>query len=604
MPKFILSRIINLHHIMETKISNILIHCLTLTLFFSCNTKQVHNFSSEPADPDNWDMSVWQNVEPGTHSGFGSLDISYPKSIPPEGQINESIKISGWKGERVNCKLLVWTSGMDEEVSIEVKDFMNKSAKVSKDNITVSVIKYVVTDQFLNEHSGSCGPRDNGKVPSHLSPDLIEECDLFISGAPGTRPVWISVDIPADAEPGIYEGVITRKAPSGTVKHAITLEVQNKVLPPPSEWPFHLDLWQNPFAIARYHEVELWTQEHIELLKPYLSMLAEAGQKCITTTINDRPWGWEKPCYDDFRSMVDWTKKKDGSWEYDYSHFDLYVNLAMECGIAKQINCYTMVPIRNDFVWFDEVLSDTIFQKLYPGTPEYEALWRPFLADFSKHLELKGWLDKTTIALDEREEEEMALMFKFIADAAPEFKITMAGFYHESVNSSIYDFSSNWRDHGRIPAEKIKTRKDDGLITTYYVACGIPEPNNFTFSPPAESCYEGWLAAAMGFDGFLRWAYNSWPEDPMMDSRYIKWPAGDTYFIYPGPLSSVRFERLREGIQDYEKIRILREELAESSTDKRRLDEFLASIGPNTLEERTAGQVINEGKWLVNELSK
>jgi hypothetical protein len=31
--------------------------------------------------------------------------------------------------------------------------------------------------------------------------------------------------------------------------------------------------------------------------------------------------------------------------------------------------------------------------------------------------------------------------------------------------------------------------------------------------------------------------------------------------IYPGPRSSIRFERLREGIQDYEKIRILRQAL-------------------------------------------
>ncbi len=48
-----------------------------------------------------------------------------------------------------------------------------------------------------------------------------------------------------------------------------------------------------------------------------------------------------------------------------------------------------------------------------------------------------------------------------------------------------------------------------------------------------------------------------------MDSRFITWPAGDTYQIYPGPLSSIRFEKLRDGIQDFEKIRIIREKLKE-----------------------------------------
>lgn len=582
---------------------------LFLFIFIACQNSQVIDFSVEPADPDTYDLSVWDDIATGVHSGFGSLDSSYSKSIPPKGEISEAVQLQGWKGERVACKLLVWSSGSQETISINTSELSSGEHTIDAEALSVSVVQYVLTDEFLNEKGGACGPRDNDKTPVHLVPDILFDQNGFISDTLGTRPIWISIDIPQDAVAGNYVGTITRKSKSGKVKHDIALEVIDRVLPTPSEWPFHLDLWQNPFAIARYHEVELWSQEHIELLKPYLTMLAEAGQKCITTTINDRPWGWEKPCYDDFRSMVDWTKKKDGSWEYDYSHFDLYVNLAMECGISKQINCYTMVPIRNDFVWFDEVLSDTIFQKLYPGTLEYEALWRPFLADFSKHLESKGWLDKTTIALDEREEEEMALMFKFIADAAPEFKITMAGFYHERVNMEIYDFSSNWRDYGRISNEAIQKRKKAGLITTYYVACGIPKPNNFTFSPPTESCFEGWIASSMGFDGFLRWAYNSWPEDPMIDSRYIKWPAGDTYFIYPGPLSSVRFERLREGIQDYEKIRIIRNELdqknsPEAAADLARLDEFLNSIDAKTLDSEFAANVINAGKELLYEISK
>lgn len=140
-------------------------------------------------------------------------------------------------------------------------------------------------------------------------------------------------------------------------------------------------------------------------------------------------------------------------------------------------------------------------------------------------------------------------------------KFVIAGFYYEELNSSIYDFSSNWRHTGITSDSVIDSGRNSGLKTTYYVACGIPKPNNFTFSPPSESCYEGWFAAAMGFDGFLRWASNSWPENPLIDSRYLKWPSGDTYLVYPDAHSSVRFERMREGIQDYEKIRILREKL-------------------------------------------
>lgn len=49
------------------------------------------------------------------------------------------------------------------------------------------------------------------------------------------------------------------------------------------------------------------------------------------------------------------------------------------------------------------------------------------------------------------------------------------------------------------------------------------------------------------------------PADPLTDSRFRAWLAGDTYLVYPDARSSIRFERLREGIQDAEKIRILKD---------------------------------------------
>src|SRR5215213_5918609 len=63
------------------------------------------------------------------------------------------------------------------------------------------------------------------------------------------------------------------------------------------------------------------------------------------------------------------------------------------------------------------------------------------------------------------------------------------------------------------------------------------------------------------------WAYDAWPADPMRDARHELWPAGDCFLVYPGGNSCIRFEKLREGISDFEKIRILREKAAKS-TDK------------------------------------
>ena len=557
----------------------------------------------DPVSPAADEISAWKTIKPGVHTGFGSTDIAYEKSLPPSGKISASVNLQGWKGERINCLLLVWSAEKKDEVIVRASPFRNSDHQLDKGIISISIVNYVLSNEF----AGGCGTRDLDKSPSQMSPDLLKKANKFGINSQETKPVWIAVEIPPQAPPGGYKGNISVESTSGTVNHAITLEVINKSLPAPSAWSFHLDLWQNPYAVGRFNRVKLWSREHINLLKPLLTMLAQAGQKCITTTLIEDPWAGQT--FDPYGSMIKWVKKADGTWSYDYSVFDLYVNLAMESGIKEQINCYSMVPVGNKFSWFDEKSSKTITIESIPGTKAYEDMWRSFLRDFKAHLKAKGWLNKTAIALDEREEEEMEKMFVFLKETAPELKISMAGFYYGKINPAIYDFSSNWRHVDTLAGDVIDARRRSGLKTTYYVACGIPKPNNFTFSPPAESCYEGWFASAMGFDGFLRWAYNSWPENPLLDSRFIRWPSGDTYFVYPNAQSSVRFERLREGIQDYEKIRILRKELAEHPSRKaaaarEELNNFMGSINTKTLDKRSAADVINEGKKLLAEIAR
>jgi len=558
---------------------------------------------SQGAGPGIHDISVWKTIKPGIHSGFGSTDIAYPKNIPPTGKLTETINLQGWRGEKVNCLLLVWSSGIKDEIRIKASKFHKEKYQLEKAIISISIVDHVLSNEF----AGGCGTRDLDKSPVYTSPDLLTKKNSFNITTPETRPVWISVDIPAEISSGKYKGTITIESSSGIVHHTIALDIHNMSLPAAAEWSFHLDLWQNPYAVARFNGVKLWSREHLNLLRPLLTMLAQAGQKCITTTLIDDPWAGQT--YDPYGSMIKWIKKTDGTWAYDYAVFDLYVTLAMESGIKEQINCYSMVPVGNKFSWYDEQSSKTITIESIPGTKAYEDIWRNFLNDFKTHLRVKGWLNKTAIALDEREEEEMEKMFGFLKETAPELKISMAGFYYGKINPAIYDFSSNWRHIDKIAGNIVESRRSAGLKTTYYVACGIPKPNNFTFSPPAESCFEGWFASAMGFDGFLRWAYNSWPENPLLDSRFIRWPSGDTYLVYPNAQSSIRFEKLREGIQDYEKIRILRKALAESHSKeadaaKEKLNNFMQAINTTTLDRRAAADVIHEGKIILDDITK
>ena len=136
-----------------------------------------------------------------------------------------------------------------------------------------------------------------------------------------------------------------------TLTLPISLEVIDRTLPEPSAWSFHLDLWQNPYSVARYHGVEPWSDDHFRHLESVMKMLAAAYQKVATATIMDRPWNGQTE--DAFGSMVEKTKLEDGSWSYDFSIFDKWADFMERMGVCSQINCYTMIPWKMTFDYID-----------------------------------------------------------------------------------------------------------------------------------------------------------------------------------------------------------------------------------------------------------
>ena len=94
--------------------------------------------------------------------------------------------------------------------------------------------------------------------------------------------------------------------------------------------------------------------------------------------------------------------------------------------------------------------------------------------------------------------------------------------------------------------------------TTGLLQNGNHHPNAFTYSDPYEAELLGWYGVAHDYDGMLRWAYNSWPAAPHIDSRFRLWASGDTFFVYPHARTTMRFERLVDGIEVAEKVRKLR----------------------------------------------
>jgi len=552
----------------------------------------------ELPDPKPVNQTGWDTLKRGVYINFASADVRYDRSNVPSVLLKTKWQANAWKGEKVHTQLLVWATRNLQQLNIENSELNDgKGHKITAKSISANFVRYVMADG-LNNEGGGCGI-----VAGHdssLVEDVIDTVKYLGISKNTTRPVWLSVSVPANAVTGIYKGYLKFKEGSDKEIGRLyyTINVLGHVLPQPKYWKFHLDLWQNPYSVSRVYGTENWSAKHFAIMRPYMQMLANAGQKSITTTLIYDPWNGQT--YDIYGSMVKWKKNKDGSWAYDYTNFDKWVSFMMSLGINKLINCYSMIPWNLKFHYYDEALGKDTSITAKPGTPEYEAHWRPMLADFARHLKAKGWFNKTTIAMDERPMEDMQKAIALIKAADKDFKISLAGNYHPQIQHDLVDYSV--ASNQIIDSATMLLRKADGLNTTYYTCCTEGHPNTFTFSAPAESAWLAWYAANKGYDGYLRWAYNCWTKDPLRDTRFGSWSSGDAFLIYPGPRSSIRFERLIEGIQDFEKIRILKDYFIKSHQDDklRQLEQVVRAFDLNALKDRAAAPMVNNAQSILN----
>ena len=541
------------------------------------------------------EQALWSSMTTSVQVSFANSNNRYPANIYPDIAQQNSTRLVAWKGEKLNAQIIVLSKSDLAAVKVLTSDLKAANgSSISKSNIITGFVGYVMTDEFRD----GCGYRKPEDFDSSLVADPINEMAASVTQQANTlQSIWVSVKVPAMALAGTYNGTVEVIADK-SYRLKLTVQVLNKTLPPSAQWKFSLDFWQHPAAIARVHHVKLWSDAHFAAMKKYYTMLAAAGQKNITASIVNEPWGHQT--FDDYPGLIKWAKKKDGNWSYDYSLFDKYISFVMNCGINKRINCYSMVPWKIAFQYYDENIGrDTAFTGKI-GSDEYKVFWSVMLKDFTKHLKQKGWFSITAIAMDERPSEAMQAVIKLLKEIDKNWKIALAGDYHPEIEKDIFDYCL--ASGVKFPNDVLEQRRQQRKLSTWYTCCTEKYPNGFTFSPPAEHVWIGWYSAAKNMDGYLRWAYNSWTKNPLQDSRFTAWPAGDTYQVYPGPISSIRFEKLIEGIQDFEKINLLKLQYKKRGEESKlkELEAVLAKFEIEKLSNQSAEQMVTEAKSILN----
>ncbi len=550
---------------------------------------------TKPHDSD----AAWAKLAAPIQLSWATTDTRYRRHDIPQVKRQTVWNGKAWRGERINAQAVLWTNRNINDAEIIVSDLRSGKAVIPSSAVRTHFVRYVMTDE-LNKDGCGCGVRNPADFDSSAVADVLDINKVLPVKRNTTQPVWMNIWVPQDAKPGTYTGQLTVKGKDmKPMTLQVKLQVMSRTLPKPQQWTMNLDLWQNPYSVARYYQVPLWSKEHFDAMRPIMKMLADAGQYAVTTSIMHKPWNGQTE--DHYDSMVTRIKHIDGSWSYDYAVFDKYVDFMMnDVGINRLISCYTMIPWDLSFDYYDEATNRIQFVKAKPGDEAYTEYWFNFLKDFSRHLRQKGWFDKTCIAMDERPMDHMQTAIKVIKDADPEFKISLAGIYHDEIERDLYYYSIAYGN--KFPEDVMARRRAEGKVSTYYNCCTEGFPNSFTFSAPAEAAWMAIHALAGGYDGYLRWSYNSWTIDPLRDSRFRTWAAGDCYCVYPGPRSSIRFERLVEGLQDMEKIVQLRREYQRKGQTAKleRLNRIVEQFTP----EKTPASKAAKAAGMVEELEK
>src|SRR5690606_39144557 len=479
-----------------------------LTLMFTLICASSFAQFKEIADPKKHlaDHNPWDKLQSGIQFSFIDPDFSVSKHNVPTTVIHKTWKAEAWAGETINSQLAVWTKDMkfdNSTIELSVSDLKSNKNRITKNNIQFAPIAYVISDD-PSKLKSACGI--NVILDSTLVADRILNSTTYTFNSKETRTLRFSVTVPQDAKPGIYKGEVNVKITSSNQTKKLILpyiiNVSKHKLEAAKDWDFHLDLWQNPYSSARYYDLEVFSKEHLEKIKPSMERLANAGQKNITTTLIYDPWNSQT--FDKYDAMIRWTKKTDGSWHYDYTLFDRWVEYMHELGVSDYINCYSMIPWNLSFYYFDEATQQRQVLKAKPSEKAYEDHWYPFLKDFAAHLKKKGWFKKTTIAMDERPMKDMQAAIGIIKKADPNFQISLAGYYHPELSDDIIDYAIPFYD--TMAEDILASRKAKGYKTTAYTCCTEIFPNTFTSSGYHEPIYMIVNTIQRGFDGYLRWA--------------------------------------------------------------------------------------------------
>lgn len=441
-------------------------------------------------------------------------------------------------------------------------------ATIPAKNIKLSRVYY----HNVHTTTDTTGVRD--RWPDALPP-LDKPLDVPLGE---NQPLWVLVHVPKDARPGDYSGKVTLKAEGWSAVVPLRLHVWNFTLPERNHLETAIGL--HPEYIYRYHRLKTDADKR-RVWEMYLRIFAEHRISPYDLTPLDPIRVKFLPKADPPRAEVDFTafdaEMTRVLKKYPFTNFRLPIT-----GIGSG-SCHRRME--GDIEGFGE------------KTSQYQAMFASYIKQLNDHLCDKGWAKMTYIYwFDEPRPVDYDFVrsgMERLKKSGPDLRTMLTEQPEDALAGAIDIWCPVSYAYRQKAAER---RKAAGERFWWYVCCGPKEPfcTLFIDHPATELRTWLWQTWQRDISGTLIWAANYWTprddflqnpyEDPMAyshgsqpkDRRF--WGNGDGRFIYPPlavfdkalgdrpviapPVSSIRWEMIREGVEDYEFLWMLRELIA------------------------------------------
>ena len=433
-----------------------------------------------------------------------------------------------------------------------------------------------------------------GRLPREKRLEEIQKMQFFDHIAPGIpekipagacQPFWLSMQIPADAAPGTYRGSVTVEAQGlAPLQIPLVAEVYPWRVPDAHDFQTIMALEQSPYGVAKQYNVSLWSDDHFKLMEASFRELARVGNKWLFVPIAANSEFGNK-----LDSVIPWTKKKDGTWTFDYSRLDRYLKLAVQHLGTPRVICFTVMLGGDDFgglnstkvEYVDEASGQKQFLNLSSDAdPEP---WKAFATSLYAHMQSLG-LDRAMFWGYGWDSNGDPGLIPLLAKYTPSVKWARGA--HGLGNTGADEtFPAASRVYGvQLPAVSAMGWKNKFLYLLL-PRSGSSIVSSNGHSPPFVFRLMTDRALVSGLRGIGRLGADYWDDSFFDGMRVPGYAVGMpcTQLFWPGKSgaeSSARFEVLREGLQEAE-IRIF----LEQALDRNVLPEDLAARVKNVLYE-------------------